>query len=65
MENRAETLAKEVEEAGDKLTMMNKLSNLSLQLYSWYINLGHARDGKDRMAINAFFESNLPAAATL
>ncbi len=65
MENRAETLAKEVEEAGDKLTMTNKLSNLSLQLYSWYINLGHARDDKDRMAIKAFFESNLPAAATL
>lgn len=65
IENRAETLAKDVEETGDKLTMMNKLSNLSLQLYSWYINLGHARDDKDRMAIKAFFESNLPAVATL
>lgn len=63
MENRAELLAKEVEEAGDRLTMMNKLSNLSLQLYSWYINLGHARDDKDRIAIKAFFESNLPTTA--
>jgi len=65
MENRAETLAKEVEEAGDRLTMMNKLSNLSLQLYSWYINLGHARGDKDRIAIKAFFESNLPTTAGL
>ncbi|HRQ51349.1 MAG TPA: hypothetical protein PLR74_12475, partial [Agriterribacter sp.] len=65
IENRAETLAKEVEEAGDKLTMMNRLSNLSLQLYSWYINLGHARGDKDRMAIKAFFESNLPTTARL
>ncbi|MCO5241851.1 MAG: hypothetical protein M9904_17550 [Chitinophagaceae bacterium] len=63
MENRAEILAKEVEDADNRLTMMNKLSNLSLQLYSWYINLGHARGDKDRMAIKAFFESNLPTTA--
>lgn len=60
MENRAEALAREVDEVGDKLAMMNKLSNLSLQLYSWYINLGHARGNKDRLAVKAFFESNLP-----
>lgn len=65
MENRAETLAREVEEAGDRLNMMNRLSNLSLQLYSWYINLGHARGDKDRIAVKAFFESNLPANAGL
>lgn len=65
IENRAEILSKEVEEVGDQLTMVNRLSNLSLQLYSWYINMGHARDDKDRIAIKAFFESNLPKPASL
>lgn len=65
IENRAETLAKEVEEVDDRLNMMNKLSNLSLQLYSWYINLGHARGDKDRIAVKAFFKSNLPTNAGL
>lgn len=65
IENRAEVLAKEVEEADDRLSMLNKLSNLSLQLYSWYINMGHARDDKDRMAIKAFFETNMPQNAKL
>ena len=65
MENRAELLAKEVEEADDRLTLIGKLSNLSLQLYSWYINMGHARDDKDRMALKAFFETNLPQNAKL
>lgn len=64
MENRAETLAKEVDEADDRLTMIGRLSNLSLQLYSWYINMGHARDDKDRIAVKAFFETNLPANAS-
>lgn len=65
IENRAELLSKEVEEVSDQLTMMNRLSNLSLQLYSWYINMGHARDDKDRIAIKAFFESNLPKPANM
>ena len=65
IENRAETLAKEVEETNDRLVMIGKLSNLSLQLYSWYINMGHARGDKDRMAVKAFFETNLPQNARL
>lgn len=65
IENRAEILSKEVEEAGDQLFMVNKLSNLTLQLYSWYINMGHARDDKDRIAVKAFFESNLPKTASV
>lgn len=60
IDNRAEMLAREVEDVDDRITMVGKLSSLSLQLYSWYIKLGHARDDKDRLAIKAFFESNLP-----
>src|SRR3954469_13602874 len=51
MENRAEQLSHEVDDADAHLTVLNKLSNLSLQLYSWYINMGHARDEKDVSAV--------------
>ncbi|MBX2924246.1 MAG: hypothetical protein KF746_18745 [Chitinophagaceae bacterium] len=60
IENRAEMLSKEVADITDRITMIGQLSNLSLQLYSWYIKMGHARDEKDRIAVKAFFESNLP-----
>jgi len=60
MENRAEQLSHEVDEADVHLTVLNKLSNLSLQLYSWYIKSGHARDEKDVKAVKMFFEANLP-----
>ncbi|MBS1750807.1 MAG: hypothetical protein JST63_12955 [Bacteroidetes bacterium] len=65
IENRAELLAKEVEETNNRLVMIGKLSNLSLQLYSWYINMGHARGDKDRLAVKTFFETNLPQNASL
>lgn len=60
MENRAEQLSREVEEVSTHLVLLNKLSNLSLQLYSWYIKMGHARDTKDVTAVKMFFEANLP-----
>src|SRR4051812_10604697 len=60
MENRAEQLSHEVDDADAHLTVVNKLSNLSLQLYSWYIKMGHARDEKDVNAVKMFFEVNLP-----
>src|SRR5436189_2207491 len=37
MRNRADQLTKESEDVNEKLSVVNKLSNLSLQLYSWYI----------------------------
>ena len=60
MENRAEALAHESEELTSHLSLLNKFSNLSLQLYSWYIKMGHARDEKDVAAVKMFFEANLP-----
>src|SRR6266498_2246734 len=60
MENRAEELSHEVENVNTHLTVLNKLSNLSLQLYSWYIKMGHARDEKDVSAVKMFFAANLP-----
>ncbi|MEO5564757.1 MAG: hypothetical protein ABIR18_15025, partial [Chitinophagaceae bacterium] len=61
MRNRAEKLALESGTVNAQLTMVNQLSNLSLQLYSWYIQHGHARNEADVKQLKAFFESSLPA----
>lgn len=61
IDNRAELLSKEVEDINTRLTIQGRLSNLSLQLYGWYIKMGHARDEKDEMAVKLFFETNMPS----
>jgi hypothetical protein len=63
MRHRAEELSQEVRLLNEKLAMVGSLSNLALQLYSWYIHYGHARDAKDATAIRAFFEAQLPVGA--
>ncbi|MDE3125822.1 MAG: hypothetical protein KGK14_09930, partial [Bacteroidota bacterium] len=60
MENRAEALSAESDIVHHQLYLSNKLSNLALELYSWYIQNGHARDKRDVHAVKVFFESNLP-----
>ena len=61
IENRAEALSKESDGINGHLGILNKLSNLALELYSWYIKHGHARDDKDIHALKSFFESNIPS----
>ncbi len=56
MQDRADRLTAEVEEVNCRLTTIGILSNLSLQLYSWYIKNGHARNEKDTAALDAFFK---------
>ncbi len=63
MQNRANQLEMESNQVTDQLTMINKLSNLSLQLYSWYIQHGHARNENDLENIHNYFENHLPAGA--
>lgn len=63
LQNRAETLSLEVQALNERLSLIGNLSNLSLQLYSWYINVGLARNAMDAAAVTAFFSSNLPANA--
>ena len=60
MRNRADQLANESEDVNEKLSVVNKLSNLSLQLYSWYIQHGHARNEKDFEELKEYFEKYLP-----
>ena len=60
MQDRADQLATEVNEVNERLQLVSVLSNLSLELYSWYIRNGVARDEKDEVAVQEFFEKNLP-----
>ncbi|MBS1664830.1 MAG: hypothetical protein JST68_27535 [Bacteroidetes bacterium] len=60
MQDRADQLAGEVDAANDRLRMISQLSNLSLELYSWYIRNGVARNETDEEAVREFFEKQLP-----
>lgn len=60
MQDRAEVLTRESEQTNQTLVRINRLSNLSLQLYSWYIRNGHARNSEEFAAITKFFEDHLP-----
>jgi hypothetical protein len=60
MQDRADQLANEVDVVNDHLQLISRLSNLSLELYSWYIKHGVARNEKDEVAVQEFFERNLP-----
>ena len=59
MQDRADRLTQEVNEVNNRLLMISELSNLSLQLYSWYIRHGHARNVNDEVAVRNFFEQHL------
>src|ERR1700735_3890363 len=61
MQGRADQLTGEVDEVNCQLRLISQLSNLSLQLYSWYIRNGVARSEKDEKAVQEFFEKHLPA----
>lgn len=63
MQDRADSLASEADEVNERLIGIGRLSNLSLQLYSWYIRNGHARNEKDEQTLQHFFEQHLPSDA--
>ncbi|HRG83369.1 MAG TPA: hypothetical protein PLO99_12715 [Chitinophagaceae bacterium] len=63
MQDRAEQLRLESDEVSAQLSLVNQLSNLALELYSWYIKHGHARNEKDIENAHSFFNSHLPANA--
>jgi len=60
MQDRADQLAGELNEVNDRLAVISQLSNLSLELYSWYIRNGVARNENDEAAVREFFERNMP-----
>jgi hypothetical protein len=65
MQNRAGQLTQESNRVNEQLVVVNQLSNLSLQLYSWYIQHGHARNRKDIEELSSYFKNNLPAATAM
>ncbi len=63
MQDRAESLSAEALQVSSHVDMVARLSNLSLQLYSWYIKNGHIRDGDDEAGIRHFMHEHLPEGA--
>lgn len=59
MQDRAEHLSIESDEVSDNLALVSQLSNLSLQLYSWYIKNGHSRNEEETQEVLDFFTSKL------
>ena len=56
MQDRAKQLSEEIDEVNIRLDDIAKISNLSLQLYSWYIQHGHARNEEDRQALDKLMQ---------
>ena len=63
IQNRAEQLCAEVDEVNDRVQLIGQLSNISLQLYGWYIKNGHARNDEDRLAVDQYLQAPAIAAA--
>ncbi len=59
-QDKVERLAAQALEVIDHTNMVVRLSNLVMQLFSWYIRYGHARNTDDEKAIRQFFSQNLP-----
>jgi len=57
MQDRAQELSEEIDEANIRLEQIAKVSNLSLQLYGWYIQHGHARNNEDRLALDTLMQT--------
>ena len=60
IQNRADELIGEANEASQKLSNITALSNLSLKLYGWYIRHGHARTEQEEKAVKKLFVEDLP-----
>lgn len=56
IKDRADQLGGEATCINNSLMLVSKLSNLSLQLYSWYINNGHCRNKEEEDEIKTFFD---------
>jgi tetratricopeptide (TPR) repeat protein len=61
--DRVERLSVEANDISKHIDMVARLSNLALQLYSWFIKHGHARNEKDEASVIRFMKDNLPATA--
>ncbi len=60
MQDRAESLSAEALEVSNHIDIVTRLSNLAIQLYSWYIKNGHTRNEEDERAVKAYLQTQLP-----
>jgi hypothetical protein len=60
IQHKADLLAVESTGVHERRWMITQLSNLSLQLYSWYVKNGHVRNEDDEKDVRVFFRSTLP-----
>lgn len=59
--SRIDELSEEANEANMKLDMITRLSNLSLQMYGFFIANGHARNEAEEAKVKKFFRQSLPS----
>ena len=60
MSSKVLQLSEEALEVSTHIFNVSRLSNLALQLYTWYITNGHARNPADEESLKAFFAKLLP-----
>lgn len=65
MQDKGTILANEAVEVNIRVDMVARMSNLALQLYSFYIKNGHARNEKDEIGVTVFFNKNMPENASM
>ncbi|MCH5716499.1 hypothetical protein [Niabella hibiscisoli] len=58
---RIDELSEEANAANRKLDMITRLSNLSLQMYGFFIANGHARNEDEEEKVKKFFRQSLPS----
>lgn len=58
--NRADVLAVQAKELSMRNVTISKLSNLSLQLYSWMLQKGYAKSNDDIELVTDYFNSRMP-----
>jgi len=63
IQHRADTLSTEANDVNMHIDKVTRLSNLALQLFSWFVQNGHARDEYDEKDIRKFMTQNLPSGA--
>jgi tetratricopeptide (TPR) repeat protein len=63
IQDRAEALSTEANEANAHIDKVTRLSNLTLKLFTWFVQNGHARDEHDEKDIRRFMSQNLPSGA--
>jgi len=63
IQHRADTLSAEANDVNMQIDKVTRLSNLALQLFSWFVQNGHARDEYDEKDIRKFMTQNLPSGA--